>query len=305
MNKNRQVINTRLMERFLMIKVMYVNGCSNTEGCELGNIQFNYPKDLYGPGNSRDGLRKLGMMAHARHMEEHCWPFLLSKKLGVELVNEAIGAASNHRMIRMTLSRVTELLTRYKPDEILVVLGLSECSRYEVYRDGTFDRSVPTNRNNLKRNSWEFQPYIRERTNVLYSQFVIELLDYFKAIAALKYFLDYHKVKYVLTYGYFEQITDWWGEDGVAKLLAEDELRPLFSLLGPDEHWITAPHEKLADPLETFLRNSYEMSFVAYTHNNGFAVGDTNHPLEEGHEAWANYLMERLTSLRFSTTPLM
>lgn len=99
-----------------MIKHLYANGDSFVFGQELDGPR--------GPHNFYD---------FTPYQRKHCWTGIIADRMGVEYTNEAMPGGSNQRMYRTTLHTVSNMLTKYQPHEIFVVLGISHNARYEFY----------------------------------------------------------------------------------------------------------------------------------------------------------------------------
>lgn len=99
-----------------MIDFLYTNGCSWTAGNGIEqDPQFsNLPE--------HERWNKLNQLS---------WPKILSEKYNVQVLNEALGAASNKRMVRTTV----DFLQNYKGDyeKLFVVLGWTTVDRNELY----------------------------------------------------------------------------------------------------------------------------------------------------------------------------
>lgn len=106
-------------------KMLIANGCSMTYGLELFDDDNGACRD--------DGMR----LANA-------WPSVLAEILGIETsINLAVNSGSNDRILRTTISSVSDCLISYEPQDILVVIGWSGSNRREFYVDGEWRQVVP------------------------------------------------------------------------------------------------------------------------------------------------------------------
>jgi hypothetical protein len=100
-----------------VIDFLYANGCSWTAG---NGIQDD-------PQLSNTPIEK-----RWDHLSQKAWPSVFAKKLGVDHINEALGAGSNARMVRTTC----DFLRKYPKEKyknLAVILGWTTVDRNEAY----------------------------------------------------------------------------------------------------------------------------------------------------------------------------
>jgi|694.fasta_scaffold56004_5 hypothetical protein len=99
-----------------MIDFLYTNGCSWTAG----------------NGIEQDPLfSELPVHERWEKLTQLSWPNILAQRLGVPCQNDALGAASNQRMVRTTI----DFLQNYKgdPSKLFIVLGWTTVDRNEIF----------------------------------------------------------------------------------------------------------------------------------------------------------------------------
>jgi hypothetical protein len=100
-----------------MIDFVYANGCSWTAGNGIQDDPM---------------LENLPAVQRWNYLIKYAWPSVFADKMSVPHLNEALGAGSNSRMVRMTC----DFLRRYpreKYTSLVVVLGWTTVDRNELY----------------------------------------------------------------------------------------------------------------------------------------------------------------------------
>lgn len=264
-----------------MSRTLYANGCSFTAGSELEQEVA----DLNLSGSSLDPSTAVGHYQRSR-----AWPTPLSALIGCDVVvNEARGAGSNARMVRMTTDFVlTHIAAGTNPRDLVVCLGLTDLTRSERFDPDwgsvhAFDSGweplkprLPQPRTRHERhadkaNRAYYQQIHSERQAVLI--FVHQVLELHLLLASLGVVHHFHDAMPLN----FEPI-ERWADDVV---LVAHRIDPrAFRSLG------TAPDNRIA-----MRRGS---SFEEWALNTGVPVGTGGHPLSAGHAAWAQVLAEDL-----------
>ena len=113
-----------------MIRTLYANGCSFTEGKELEEEDA----ELALAVRSKDPAVRTRVRAYRN---EHAWPGHLGRLLGVEtVVNAGRSGGSNARSVRMTYDYVCSYLAAGgRADELLVCIGFTDLVRTERYEN--------------------------------------------------------------------------------------------------------------------------------------------------------------------------
>lgn len=103
------------------VKIIYANGDSWTAGDIVDPELFpDQPWHVNHPENAAYRLPKV-------------WPHKLGAKLGVEVINNSIAGASNDTVLRSSINDLIDLLKKYKPEEILVLIGWSSPERKDFF----------------------------------------------------------------------------------------------------------------------------------------------------------------------------
>ncbi len=107
-------------------RTLYANGCSFTAGSEL-----ELDPTISG------GLAVDDRAAVLEHQKRHAWPQVLGDLAGFDLVvNEAMGAGSNARAVRMTINFAARYLRDGgDPRNLLVCVGITDLKRSERWEE--------------------------------------------------------------------------------------------------------------------------------------------------------------------------
>jgi len=247
----------------VVIKLLVVNGCSLTQGLELGEP------------------------------ERDSWPAILSRRLGVELVNLAREGGSNRRIVRTTATRIIDISRDYgvDPAEMLVLLLWTSTERAE-YLDATtryprkgIDRGpYAGNREAIRSAEWnQIGPWLRTRRNRAVRAFYNHLwspeaqhANFIVDWALLDAFLSLRGFHARYAFGYSEE-TGWTtGDDGLDHLIDRQRVLggcdgvPENSFLGltwnlprgPRKHPLADSHHRFAEKLQSWLRNDPMIEFA-------------------------------------------
>jgi hypothetical protein len=208
-----------------MRKRLFTYGCSFTAGVELKN------------------------------REQSSWPVLLSKKMDMDLVNRAVGGASNQRNLRVLIQD----LATHQPD--YVIFQLTGEQRMELCRnDGStfrFGSGLKIAAEDKFLNKYIYYKYLNE-------EFLLNrLLDQMTILTSLLNKTP-HKLFFGITYPEkMKQISESF-------LIYHSAITPTQNILGwPDQ------------------------SFRSLTQDR-FPFGPDDHPLEEAHAFMANYIYEKI-----------
>ena len=143
--------------------------------------------------------------------EIECYPYLLSKKLGCELVNEALPGASNDWMFRKTVQWISN---QNLDDIFMVIVGWSNPYRREENFDFYWGGPIT----NFKKWNWWKQGEHKTISKFISKHLCNEQLSFFKSITyilTLQEFLKSKNIKY-LFYDPFINILlqdDWYYKD--------------------------------------------------------------------------------------------
>lgn len=230
-----------------MIKFLYANG------------------DSYGFGQELDGPRtKENLYVFSDYQRNNCYSGIIANEFKFDYRNESLPGGSNQRIYRTLLKSISELLTKYKPNEIFVILSLSYGHRREFFYNQIKDyiTHIPT-----------WQPKINDQN-------ILELWN-----LTTKYFQDYAG-----DHDFDQQMIL-----GIQNFLRVNKVPYLMS-------W--SMHHGLDYELETLYVSKYLLdqrynkrfyqnpSFSIFTGNLNLPRGPGNHPLTEGHRLWADHIIK-------------
>lgn len=237
------------MQEFInkpQIKVLYANG------------------DSFGFGQELDGPRTPSNFYHfSDYQRQHCYSGVIANRLGVDdYINESLPGGSNQRIYRTTLNTVTNLLEKYRPDEIFVLVSLTHNHRREFYRN-EYKKYHP----HMATHKPSGDGYLTEFWKIMVTNFHHPIGDHDldqQMILGLQNFLRINRVPYLFT---------WSMHHGA---IYEEE-------------------EKFVTPM--ILKQRYarrflqKPSFAYYVFQElKTQKAPEGHPLTDGHLAWADYI---------------
>ena len=242
-----------------MIKQLYVNGCSWTDG---------------------DGLDK--EIGRGPDWRGRNWASQLAKLLNVPVINEGMGGGSNARIVRLVCDFVRNL-PREDRRSTLIVIGWTVTNRDEIYIEET-NNWYPFNSNHEFRGRSYFKPRvdphkvedierIRKQmvahANTLYA----DTVRYLNQIFLIKNLLENLGIPFL-----FFQALPWiYPEEQISANETEGNLLK----------------SKFAE-LECEHVMSLSKTFNEFIQVNNYPMSDCYHPLTDGHKAWADKLFEEL-----------
>jgi len=227
-------------------------------------------KFLYANGDSYGFGAELGTAHHSvfdDYRRKHCYSSIITDKLKIEeYQNNSMQGGSNERVYRCLITDIPKLLTTYKPEEIFCTVTLSSAIRREFCDNhGNYmlfmahHQPAPPNGYVHMNKLWEILTKDFSHDCAIYTyNFMITL--------GIQNFLRQLKIPYLITYSMLSS----WEKDIEATHIN--------------------PEQKLL--LYDTPRIYREESFMGFVLNNSLSVGPNNHPLEEGHQQWARFLLE-------------
>lgn len=237
-----------------MIKCLYVNGDSFAFGQELGIGQPWYNEKEYHD--------------FTPHHRKHCYSGIISDTLQIkDYINNAAPGGSNERAYRCVISDVSDLLKKYKPEEIFVTVSLTSPVRHEFWR---------TDRQEWYRHMAHHEPpkidsTIHEFWNMYTRTFSGDVGFYnfdTMMILGIQNFLIKNKIPYLLTSS-MNNVGDETIRDTIISKNVLDQIYKSRYYINP--------------------------SFMIFNNNiMKLPIGPGFHPLEEGHRLWAEYLIEHI-----------
>lgn len=243
--------------------MILTNGCSFTEGYDLGNAEL-------------------------------AWPYQLANMLNQSCKNVALGGSSNTRIART----LREHLIKEKPN--LVVVGWTDFSRSELsHKEGMYVRAMstgclaeseyqPSDLGDLHKN-WALYNY---NSWINYRNWIYDVLDLQSHLSALNI-----PFKFFTAFGN-NYIYEFLNDTDKALALADlswqwrdrrqydpertihSEWQELFQLVKQIDltTWVDCGHETMSSYLE----------------KNKYATDSTGHYLADGHRAWAEHITKEI-----------
>jgi len=220
---------------------------------------FSFGQELGGPIDKKDFFK------FTPYMKEHSYTGIIVREWGVEgYTNTSCPGGSNDRIHRMIFTDLPTLFTHNRPEEVFVFISITHASRTEFFdkRLGKFSPFIsnwaPPKENKAVYSLWE--NYILN-----FDDPKEQAMRYVSQILSIQSFLKNLGIDYLMTRS--------MGEDEIFK-----------------GHYNALPIEILS-----LIDKKHFPDIVPF---NSFArilklpFGPEQHPLEEGHRAWAKYLME-------------
>lgn len=160
--------------------LLFANGCSLTEGHELGGVTPNSNGVLI----SVDPVYK----------ENNAWPKLLANKLNMDCVNHAQAGGSNDRIIRTTLDWTATYLQDNKAEDLFVVIGWTSSNRTEFNINGQWCHILP---------QWEtaYEDRIVRKVHKFYKTYIydedVDAERKIRNVLLLQSWLKVNKISYI------------------------------------------------------------------------------------------------------------
>lgn len=244
-------------------KVLYVNGCSHSCGCEISYI---------GSSREPEDLQK-------------SWGGQLAEHYGLLHVNDAVPGQSNYAIHSNTIHSILKLLETYSPDEIMVVIGWTSIDRTEIIYNNRLYRFVP---------AMEELPSFKELPGPVqeaYKNFILTT-DYQNNSNNEFSLIYYNTVNFLKLHGidyYFFNAIIPLGMPICNLLHTTDEGNPTFKIfdqISKDQNYLSPFDINMT--YYRYLREKYDC----------FVDGRHHHFLEDAHSHWAKLLIEKLNSER-------
>lgn len=194
---------------------------------------------------------------------------IIARKLKIPILkNNATPGGSNERAYRTTVEDISKLLLKFPPEKIFVNISLTHAARREFHtniHDRYHNHMYSFNPNNEHSVIWEiFNKYINTDVGI-YNYDILQIL-------AIQNFLIHNKVPYLLS-----------------SSMGNDNERNLTKKFVNDETLKQIYKKRFYD----------DISFNTLARDKNVPYGPFLHPLEEGHELWADHLIEVIEKNNF------
>lgn len=193
---------------------------------------------------------------------QRCYIGLLAKKLNVEQINAARPGGSNQFMYRRMLTDVSDLLTKYSPNEIFVMVGFTYVGRREFFKtNGNVFDFLPNWEPSSPDPGYDLWHLLTRDFSSDYADFAFDQM----MLLGVQNFLRVNNIPFLLSWS-----------------LRHDSLSKTEATIIPE----TIIKQRC------LLNRWYDQSFMNFTFLNKFPRGPGGHPLDEAHIAWADLLYD-------------
>ena len=224
------------------------------------------------------------------------WPHKLAGKLNLECFNISIAGSSNDGIVRRTMNSIDDMLTRYKPEEILYIVGWSSPERKDFfYEDGT-------NKHWETMYPGEIESYkgYTDKLHSFYKQYVLSFWNaeefitrYIQQTILIKSFLKSLGVQYLFFDAFYESKETVLSKDHSLKS-AKNLYSTISDKFNNQGKLRALELNNTIKHFHNIVKESYiETSFIDFILKKEKELDKeiiTYHPSEEGHELWAEYL---------------
>lgn len=277
-------------------KILYANGCSMVEGCELGNKQFNYDEAKLGPLTSKSKFYNLSK-EHLHHMSINNWSYKLKELLGFDAyMNSARPGSCGKRIVRTSILDILKLLQTYKPEDIFVVIGWTRINRFEFLDPSGIE--------------YQFAPGTRVRSRSLIHKKILDMADiyevyiaqnfrqnqlnHFMHVLEMQNFLKCMNINYMFSYSTYENLINNYDATEISNTLKDDTLKTLYKQIDNSNLILNEFNSDIS--YEDRVQNILKGSFEYFAFSNKYPIGLGQHPLEEAHSDWAAFLYNQIKS---------
>jgi hypothetical protein len=244
---------------------------------------------VFGQGLDPDGQNHF--YDFTKKLRNENWTGVIATKLGIDLendyYNDALPGGSNDRIVRTTLSKLPELLEKYKPEEILVLIGWTDSSRTEfcyniseIEKKYQFLPMLPHCDPNENNSDWTRMKVHKKMHELYYGFFQSTYADYIRIanqLVLLQCFLQKIGVKFLFT----ASLSLFMYVNSNNQLVYRDFFEETLNLPS-----LTNLIDKT-----TFLDSPSVASFL---HQQSLTSLPCGHPTSNGHTEWATYIFNYL-----------
>ena len=213
--------------------------------------------DSLGMTRVRDGVDD------ADYRLNHVYGRHLANQLGVDWTNLALPGASNWLVLNWLNSYLSQLITN---GPVVCVITLTESGRHEELR--LIDRKLPTQHLVLQ--------------DILHKTY--------KTITQLQH--DYHDIKFVTTHNFTDGLDNFAVEKTWLEVLLAQSIQNNTYIM-VSEHIAQMNYKsKFSDVLDIMSLAEQRLDLLDRCEH--CCQGDSRHPLGQGHQLWAQYLLSQI-----------
>jgi len=221
-------------------------------------VLLSAPKLLYANGDSFTfGYELDEHEEFTEYKRKNCYSGIMAHHLNAHYKNASETSGSNQRVYRTVLQDIPELLKIYKPEDLFVLIGLSNSDRREYYH-------VPSERyyryRNVPPKNDNYQPLWKSLTE--YTSVKNDALYDMMMILGIQNFLIRCSIPYLITRAY----------------MLKEHVQEFNNLLITDQLYRPRYYD--------------ETTFWKHTEHCPRAPGQ--HPLDDAHKLWADHLLSHI-----------
>lgn len=258
------------------IKVLFTEGDSWTSGDIIDpELDISFVND---PSNDEYRLPKV-------------WPSKLAKILKCKSVNTSVAGSSNDGIVRRCLNKIPELLTTYKPEDILVIIGWSSPERKDFFYKNSWDTLYPA-----QYDTYHSSDEIKQFYNTYLNYFWKEeeyLTRYVNNVILLHNFFENLNIRHYFFDAFYER-----KEVGLKKTNSLYSYINTFYKKSSKSSYLRHINLDFSIP---YYYNIYKSNYIEKTFKEFINKKLTDktyfedyHPTETSHQLWANYLYEKI-----------
>jgi hypothetical protein len=242
-----------------MKKILYVNGCSHAAGMEIS-----FPDSHRTPNDIKKS-----------------WGGQLASRYNLIHENEAIASQSNDSILSNTLNSISNLLLKYKPEEILVIIAWTSTTRHDFIYKNAHWRLHPRTMDCAHSKEFPTPIKLAWQSIINGSDSNFEMNDFSIKYFTLASFLKSYKIDYL----FFNSFTSCFiPTENILHSLNNKKINShIFEMMKTDLNYLGA-----FDIKHSYFQYLESKGFSAYSENRD------GHYLEDAHTVWADHLENSL-----------
>ena len=260
------------------LKVLLAEGDSWTAG------------DIIDPRITEDLAGNVNAKINDNYRLPKVWPHKLATKLGIKSMNTAVAGSSNDGIVRRVIDNVLNLLNKYEPHEIKVVIGLTSPERKDFYHkkdnDYGWDVLYPLDSSELS----EERSLFKKVYSSIYWNKEEYISRYLQSIFLIHHFLKYKGIDHTFFNAFYQDNDGKFGFDlhSSIELLEASMSRSYLKHL--NIYNLIGVYREIVE--DYFCLTSFKGYLDKFGKHHCF---DGMHPNEQGHDIWAEYLYQYFT----------
>ena len=260
------------------LKILLAEGDSWTAG------------DIIDPRITEDLAGNVNAKINDNYRLPKVWPHKLATKLGIKSMNTAVAGSSNDGIVRRVIDNVLNLLKKYEPQEIKVVIGLTSPERKDFYHkkdnDYGWDVLYPLDSSELS----EERALFKKVYSSIYWNKEEYISRYLQSVFLIHQFLQCKGIEHTFFNAFYQDNDGKFGFDFNSSIelleasMSRNYLKHLniYNLIGV--------YREIVE--DYFCLTSFKGYLDKFGKNHCF---DGMHPNELGHDIWSEYLYQYFT----------